>query len=103
MLLISLSQLYKVRSFISATRASLAETLQAAKKEFKSHARLLAQCSSPLNVPSLIDLLKHTPVLLAQVKPRWCHKSTGGDRQISESQAEHQMSKEISQVAIAII
>ena len=36
---------------------SLAETLQAAKKNLKSHARLLVQCSSPLHVLALIDLL----------------------------------------------
>ena len=82
---------------------SLAETLQAAKKEYKKPRPPSRTMFFTPPCPRTNRFTQHTPALLAQVKPRRRRKSTGGDRQISESQAEHQMSKEISQVAIAII
>ena len=64
---------------------SLAETLQVAKKEFKKPRPPSRTMFFTPPCPRTNRFTQHTPALLAQVKPRRRRKSTGGDRQISES------------------
>ena len=85
---------------------SLAETLQAAKKEAqKPRPPSRTKFFTPPCTRTKRFSQQTSAALLAQVKPRRrrsdaTKRSTGGERQIPDSQAEHQKSTEISQVTI---